>query len=110
MADTLIELQNNPEVAEMPHADWLDLLIDREMPFRDNRRLSRRLALLPSSVRPPPSRTSTIAPRAVSTAPFSKPSPPANGCKNTTTWQLSVQPSLLHNAHLSISLEFQFFL
>ena len=44
MADTLIELQNNPEVAEMPHADWLGLLIDREMTFRDNRRLSRRLA------------------------------------------------------------------
>ena len=44
MADTLNELQNNPEAAEMPHADWLGLLIDREMTFRDNRRLSRRLA------------------------------------------------------------------
>ncbi len=44
MADTLIELQHNPEAAEMPHADWLGLLIDREMTFRDNRRLSRRLA------------------------------------------------------------------
>jgi DNA replication protein DnaC len=43
MADTLIELQNNPEAAEMPHADWLGLLIDREATFRDNRRLSRRL-------------------------------------------------------------------
>src|SRR6516225_6255222 len=44
MADTLIELQNNPEVAEMPHADWLGLLIDREVTFRDNRRLVHRLA------------------------------------------------------------------
>jgi DNA replication protein DnaC len=44
MADTLIELQNNPQAAEMPHADWLGLLIDHEMTFRDNRRLSRRLA------------------------------------------------------------------
>ena len=44
MADTLIELQNNPEAAEMPHADWLGLLIDREVTFRDNRRLVRRLA------------------------------------------------------------------
>jgi hypothetical protein len=26
MADTLIELQNNPQAAEMPHADWLGLL------------------------------------------------------------------------------------
>jgi DNA replication protein DnaC len=43
MADTLIELQNNPEAAEMPHPDWLGLLIDREATFRDNRRLSRRL-------------------------------------------------------------------
>jgi len=44
MADALIELQNNPEAAEMPHADWLGLLIDREVTFRDNRRLVRRLA------------------------------------------------------------------
>src|ERR1700722_365368 len=44
MADTLIEMQNNPQAAEMPHADWLGLLIDREATFRDNRRLSRRLA------------------------------------------------------------------
>ncbi len=43
MADTLTELQNNPQAAEMPHADWLGLLIDREATFRDNRRLSRRL-------------------------------------------------------------------
>src|ERR1700722_12079786 len=43
MADTLIEMQNNPEAAEMPHADWLGLLVDREATFRDNRRLFRRL-------------------------------------------------------------------
>src|SRR5260370_39266183 len=43
MADTLIEMQNNPQAAEMPHADWLGLLIDREPTFRDNRRLTRRL-------------------------------------------------------------------
>jgi len=43
MADTLAELQNNPEAAEMPHADWLGLLIDREVTSRDNRRLARRL-------------------------------------------------------------------
>jgi len=44
MADTLIQLQNNPQAAEMPHADWLGLLVDREATFRDNRRLSRRPA------------------------------------------------------------------
>ena len=44
MADTLIELQNNPDAAAMPHADWLGLLIDREVTARDNRRLARRLS------------------------------------------------------------------
>lgn len=43
MADTLIELQNNPEAAEMPHPDWLGLLVDRAVTARDNRRLMRRL-------------------------------------------------------------------
>ncbi|MCK1529845.1 IstB-like ATP-binding domain-containing protein [Bradyrhizobium sp. 182] len=33
MADTFVELQNNPEAAEMPHADWLGLLaIARSLP------------------------------------------------------------------------------
>jgi hypothetical protein len=44
MADTLIELQNNPEATEMPHPDWLGLLVDREITARDNRRLMRRLS------------------------------------------------------------------
>jgi len=44
MADTVIELQNNPEAAEMPHPDWLGLLVDREVTARDNRRLTRRLS------------------------------------------------------------------
>ena len=33
MADTLIELQTNPDAAAMPHADWLGLLVDREATF-----------------------------------------------------------------------------
>lgn len=44
MADTLLELQTNPDAAAMPHADWLGLLVDREATFRDNRRLARRLS------------------------------------------------------------------
>jgi DNA replication protein DnaC len=43
MADALIEMQSMPEAADLPHADWLGLLIDRESTARDNRRLSRRL-------------------------------------------------------------------
>src|ERR1700746_3779729 len=43
MADTLAELQNNPEAAGMPHADWLGLLVDREVTARDNRPRTRRV-------------------------------------------------------------------
>ena len=43
MADALLELHNNPQAAELPHADWLGLLVDREASVRDNRRLARRL-------------------------------------------------------------------
>jgi DNA replication protein DnaC len=43
MADALIEMQDMPEAADLPHAEWLGLLIDRESTARDNRRLSRRL-------------------------------------------------------------------
>ena len=43
MADTVVELQNNPEAAGIPHADWLGLLVDREATARDNRRITRRL-------------------------------------------------------------------
>ena len=43
MADALVEMASNPEAADLPHADWLGLLIDREATARDDRRLSRRL-------------------------------------------------------------------
>ena len=43
MANALIEMQGNPEAADLPHADWLGILVDREATSRDNRRLARRL-------------------------------------------------------------------
>jgi len=43
MADALVELQDNPQAAELLHPDWLGLLVDREITYRDNRRLARRL-------------------------------------------------------------------
>lgn len=43
MADALVEMNNNPEAASLPHADWLGLLIDREATARDDHRLQRRL-------------------------------------------------------------------
>jgi len=45
MADALLELQNNPEAAEAPHEDWLGLLVDREVTYRENRKLKRRLGI-----------------------------------------------------------------
>jgi DNA replication protein DnaC len=43
MADALVAMESNPDAAELPHADWLGLLIDREATARENRRLARRL-------------------------------------------------------------------
>lgn len=85
MAEALIELQNNPEAPDLPHADWLGLLIDREATYRDNRRLTRN-STPPNSARPPWSKMSIIAAPAVSTAPFSKPSRRTDGSVNTSTW------------------------
>src|SRR5215471_6714490 len=87
MADTLTELQNNPDAAEMPHADWLGLLVDREVTARDNRRLTRRLTS--AKLR----QAAAIENVDYRTARSSKPSPPANGSVRPTTWSSSVQPA-----------------
>lgn len=87
MADTLIELQNNAEAAAMPHADWLGLLIDREVTARDNRRLARRLSN--ARLR----QAATIENVDYRTARSSRPSLAANGSVTATIWPLSVQPA-----------------
>ena len=43
MADAFIELQNEPDAAELTREDWLGLLVDREATSRENKRLARRL-------------------------------------------------------------------
>jgi DNA replication protein DnaC len=43
MADALVELQNDPDAAELTREDWLGLLVDREATSRANKRLARRL-------------------------------------------------------------------
>src|SRR3954467_1882856 len=43
MADALVAMESNSDAADLPHADWLGLLIDREATARENRRLARRL-------------------------------------------------------------------
>jgi hypothetical protein len=83
-ADALIELQNNLQAAEMRHADWLGPLVDREVTYRDNRRLTRLLSAAMLG-RPPPSRTSTIVHCAASTTLSPRHPPPANGRRSTTT-------------------------
>ena len=43
MAQAFAELEASSEGATLTHADWLGLLVDREVTARDNRRLTRRL-------------------------------------------------------------------
>ena len=43
MAKAFEELQDNPEAKALDHAEWLGLLLDREVPQRKDRRLKTRL-------------------------------------------------------------------
>jgi hypothetical protein len=60
MADRLIEPQNDPQAAKMPHADWLGSAHRSRGHFFATTFASRTDWQPPSSVRPPPSRTSAI--------------------------------------------------
>ena len=43
MADAFVELQNQPQAADLAHAEWLALLLDREAANRNTRRFQIRL-------------------------------------------------------------------
>jgi DNA replication protein DnaC len=43
MADTFLEMQNNPAAGDLSREDWLGLMLDREATARDNKRIGRRL-------------------------------------------------------------------
>jgi len=43
MAETFVEMQNNPAAGDLTREDWLGLLLDREVTARDNKRIGRRL-------------------------------------------------------------------
>ena len=43
MADAFVELQNQAQAAELAHAEWLALLLDREAAMRNTRRFQVRL-------------------------------------------------------------------
>jgi hypothetical protein len=83
MAQAFAELETCGDTATLSHADWLGLLLDREVTYRHDKRLATRLRY--ARLRSMPSlRTSIIACRAVSTALCSKSSPAANGSTRTT--------------------------
>jgi DNA replication protein DnaC len=76
MARAFTELEANPSSAELSHAEWLALLLDREATERYDRRLRARLRYLGCAIKPS-SRTSTIALHAASIEPCSRASPAA---------------------------------
>lgn len=92
MADTCVELQNNPEAAEMPHADWLGLLVDGEATARDNRRLTRRLTSAKLRQVAAIENVDYRTARGLDRSLFQNLGP-ANGSATATTWSLSAQPA-----------------
>jgi DNA replication protein DnaC len=83
MAQAFAELEAAGDAATLSHADWLGLLLDREVTLRRDKRLAARLryarlrqhAVIEASI---------TALRAVSTAPCSRNSPATNGSTRTT--------------------------
>src|SRR4051812_18691629 len=83
MAQAFAELEASGEGATLTHADWLGLLVDREMTHRRDKRLAIRLCYASCAIRPS-SRISITGPRAASIAGCSTSSPAANGSTRTT--------------------------
>jgi hypothetical protein len=80
MAQAFAELEAADETAALTHADWLGLLVDRELTHRRDKRLAARLRYASR----PASRTSITGPHAASTALCSTSSPVASGSTRTT--------------------------
>ena len=72
MARAFAEFEANPTSAALSHAEWLGLLLDREITERYERRLRARLRFARLRHQQP-SKTSIIAPPAASTARCSRP-------------------------------------
>src|SRR5690348_17281686 len=71
MAQAFAELEASDETATLNHADWLGLLVDRELTHRRDKRLPPGCAM-PDCASRPASRTSITGPHAASTAPSSR--------------------------------------
>ena len=83
MAQAFAELQASGEGATLTHADWLGLLVDREVTHRHASALPLGCAMPDCAIKPS-SRTSIIAPRAASIDRCSTSSPAANGSTRMT--------------------------
>ena len=109
MAKAFDDQQRQPDTAALAFEVRLGLMIDREVTERDNKRLVARLKFA-ALRQAQSSRISICARRAASSAPSSPSSSMATGSRASRTCSSPARPSPLHNAHLSISLDFQFFL
>src|SRR5262249_21289548 len=83
MAQAFAELEAADDAAALTHADWLALLLDRELTIVAISGWPPGCAM-PDCASRPPLRTSIIEPRAASTAHCSKSSPMATGSTHTT--------------------------
>jgi hypothetical protein len=76
MAKAFSEIEASGEAATLTHPEWLALLLDQEASYRRDRRLHARLRYAGCAIKPP-SKMSTTAQHAASTARCSKSSPRA---------------------------------
>lgn len=83
MTEAFAELEASGEGASLTHADWLGLLVDRELTHRRDRRLAARLRYAKLATTPL-SRISITAPREASIAGCSTSLSAANGSMRTT--------------------------
>jgi hypothetical protein len=84
MAQAFAELEAAGEAATLTHADWLGLLVDREVTHRRDKRLAARLRYARLRATTPSSRTSITAPRVASIDRCSTSSLMASGSMRTT--------------------------
>ena len=83
MAQAFAELEASGAGATLTHADWLGLLVDREMTHRRDKRLTAPATLCP--IAPPRRRRGyRLPPAAASIGRCSTSSPAANGSMRTT--------------------------
>ena len=82
MAQAFAELEASDETAALTHADWLGLLVDRELTHRRDKRLAARLRY--ARLRQQASVEDVDYRAPASTAPCSTSSPMASGSTRTT--------------------------